>query len=87
MEVTEEETKSVHYFLPLRSCNFMVLLLRSKVVVPTGGQGTSLFACADVTNQLLSCWVDPHICLDKNTDTAIVGDRWTGMGGHHALYC
>ena len=23
----------------------------------------------------------------KNTDTAIVGYRWTGVGGHHALYC
>ena len=25
--------------------------------------------------------------LGKNTDTAIVGYRWTGVGGHHALYC
>ena len=24
--------------------------------------------------------------LGKNTDTEIVGDRWTGGGGHHALY-
>ena len=24
--------------------------------------------------------------LGKNTDTAIVGYRWTGVGGHHALY-
>ena len=25
--------------------------------------------------------------LGKNTDTAIVGYRWTGVGGHHNLYC
>ena len=25
--------------------------------------------------------------LVKNTDTAIVGQRLTGVGGHHALYC
>ena len=25
--------------------------------------------------------------LGKNTDTAIVGYRWTGVRGHHALYC
>ena len=25
--------------------------------------------------------------FEKNTDTAIVGYRWTGVGGHHALYC
>ena len=25
--------------------------------------------------------------LGKNTDTAIVGYRWTGVGGHHAMYC
>ena len=25
--------------------------------------------------------------LGKNTDTAIVGYQWTGVGGHHALYC
>ena len=25
--------------------------------------------------------------LGKITDTAIVGYRWTGVGGHEALYC
>ena len=25
-------------------------------------------------------------CLE-NPDTAIVGDWWTGVGGHHVLYC
>ena len=42
--------------------------------------------CAGLTNQLLSCWIDPRITW-KNTDTAIVGDRWTGVGGHHSLHC
>ena len=27
------------------------------------------------------------MCLEKNTDPAIVGYRWTGAGGHHALDC
>ena len=27
------------------------------------------------------------LVLEKITDTAIVGYRWTGLGGHHALYC
>ena len=26
-------------------------------------------------------------CALKNSDTAIVGYRWTGVGEHHALYC
>ena len=38
-----------------------------------GGQGASVSACAHLTNQLLSCWVDPRMCLEK-TLTAIVGD-------------
>ena len=43
-------------------------------------------ACAGLTNQLLSCWVDPRIAW-KNTDTTIVGYWCTGEGGHHAFYC
>ena len=37
----------------------------------------------------ISCWVVWSILalLGKNTDTTIVGDWWTGVGGHHALYC
>ena len=27
------------------------------------------------------------LVLGLNTDTAIVGYRWTGVRGHHALYC
>ena len=37
-----------------------------------------LHACAGLTNQLLSCWVNPRIAW-KNTDTAIVDGRWTGV--------
>ena len=54
---------------------------------PAVGRGASVSACADLANQLMSCLVDPLLCLDKNTDTAIVGDWWTGVGGHRALYC
>ena len=32
---------------------------------PAGGRGASVSACADLTNQLLSCWVDPRMCLEK----------------------
>ena len=53
---------------------------------PADGRGASVSAYAGLTNQLLSCWVDPRIAW-KNTDTAIVGDRWTGVWGHPALYC
>ena len=37
----------------------------------------------------ISCWAVGSILalLWKNTETAIVGDRWMGVGGHHALYC
>ena len=37
----------------------------------------------------ISCLVVGSILalLGKNTDTAIVGGRWMGVGGQHALYC
>ena len=35
------------------------------------GRGASVSACAGLTNQLLSCRVDPRIVW-KNTDTAII---------------
>ena len=44
-----------------------------------GGRGASVSACADLTNQLLSCGLVLHV-LGKNTDTAIAGYRWTGVG-------
>ena len=50
------------------------------VTKPAGGRGASVSAFGDLTNQLLSCRVDPRIRLDKNTDTAIVGARWTEAG-------
>ena len=30
------------------------------------GRGASVSACADLNNQLLSCWVDPHIASKKH---------------------
>ena len=45
--------------------------------MPAGGRGASVSACADLTNQLQCCWVDPA-CGWKNTDRAIVGYRWAG---------
>ena len=33
-----------------------------------GGRGARVSACAGLTNQLLSCWVDPRIAW-KNTDS------------------
>ena len=29
---------------------------------PAGGRGASVSACADLTNQLQCCWVDPAAC-------------------------
>ena len=46
----------------------------------------SVSARADLTNQLQRVGSILHV-IGKNTDTAIVGYRWTGMGGHHAMYC
>ena len=69
----------LHVFRPASRVNV--------TLAPAGGRGASVSARAYLRNQLLSCWFDLRICLDKNTDTAIVGDRWTGVGGHHALYC
>ena len=60
--------------------NYIILLIIAF------GRGARASACAGLTNQLLSCWVDPLIAW-KNTDIAIVGERGTGVGGHHALYC
>ena len=45
-----------------------------------GNRWARVSACEGLTNQLLSCWVDPRIAW-KNTDTAIVFHRWTGGVG------
>ena len=31
-------------------------------LMPAGGQGACVSACADLTNQLQCCWVDPAAC-------------------------
>ena len=49
---------------------------------PRHGRSAIVSACAGLTNQLLSCWV--LSLLGINTDTAIVGYRWTGVRRHHA---
>ena len=43
-----------------RSCSNANKLLR------VGGRGASVSACAGLTNQLLSCWVDPRIAWKKH---------------------
>ena len=52
---------------------------------------TEVLAYLHVQVSPISCrvvnWVDPRICLDKNTDTAIAVDGWTGVVAHHSLYC
>ena len=42
------------------------------------------YLLAGLFNQLHRCRFNPRIACLENTDTAIVGDWWTGMGGHHA---
>ena len=49
------------------------------------GRGARVSACAGLVNQLQSCWFNPRIACLENTDTVIVGDRWMGVGGDHAL--
>ena len=44
-------------------------------------------AGAGPINQLQRCQFDPRITCLENTDTAIVGDWWTRVGGHHAMNC
>ena len=52
-----------------------------------GGRGARVSACAGLINQLQRCQFDPRIACLENTDTAIVGDWWTRVEGHHALNC
>ena len=51
--------------------------------------GAEVQAYLHVQISPISCNVVESILhvLGKNTDTAIVGYRWTGVGRHHALYC
>ena len=38
----------------------------SAASLPAGGRGASVSACAGLSNQLLSCWVDPRIAWEKH---------------------
>ena len=35
------------------------------------GRGASISACADLTNQLLSCWVNPRIAWKKTLASCV----------------
>ena len=49
----------VHLFLYMRySINYSPR--------PAGGRGASVSACADLTNQLQYCWVDPACAWKKH---------------------
>ena len=47
-----------------------ILLFREKteekVEKPAGGRGASVSVCADLTNQLQCCWVDPSCAWKKH---------------------
>ena len=43
------------------------------------GRGARESACEGLINQLQRCRFDPSIACLENTDTAIVGDWWTGV--------
>ena len=47
--------------------------------MPASGSGARVSACAGLINQLQRCLFDSRIAYLENTDTAIVGDRWTGV--------
>ena len=53
----------------------------------TSGGGARVSSCAGLINQLRHCRFEPRIACLENTDTAILGDWWTGVGGHRALNC
>ena len=53
-----------------------------------GGRGASVSACAGLTNQLLSCWVDPRIAWIKHWHSNCRRPVDGGEGiPHHSLYC
>ena len=60
-----------------------------KVVASHAQPVAEVLAYLHVQISPISCNVVGSILhvLGKNTDTAIVGYRWTGVGGHSALYC
>ena len=64
-----------------------VLPKPSGTALQASGRGARESACAGLIYQLQRCRFDPRIARMENTDTAIVGDWSTGVGGHHALNC
>ena len=79
-------------FFEMTSSRVLVFLrCHLAVIIPQctyqSGRGARVSACAGLINQLQRCRFDCRIAGMENPDTAIVGDWWTGAGGHHALYC
>ena len=66
---------------------FLCHMIFITLIMSASGRGARESACAGLINQLQCCRFDSRIACLKNTDTAIVGDCWTGVGGHHALNC
>ena len=66
----------------------IVGFLLSVLILLASVCGARVSACAGLINQLQRCQFDSRIASLENPDTAIiVGDWWTGVAGHHALYC
>ena len=61
----------------------------TKIVCDLHQAAAEVLAYLHVQISPISCDVVGSILLvlGKNTDAAIVGYRWTGVEGHHALYC
>ena len=54
-------------------------IIEKSIKMPTGGRGAIVYACAGLTNQLLSCWVDPGIAWKKHLQQLLAtGGRWWG---------
>ena len=45
---------------------FLFVMYFIRIPRLAGGRGASESACAGLTNQLLSCWVDPRIAWKKH---------------------
>ena len=57
----------ISYLFPMFLCHISFLLFPTfPLPRPAGGRGASVCACADLTNQLQRCWVDPACAWNKH---------------------
>ena len=74
---------------PIRNCDHISQSPANKEATQTKKPVAEVLAYLHVQISPISCNVVGSILHvpGKSTDTTIVGYRWTGVGGHHGLYC